>query len=397
MLLPIWVFLMYINYPARFEIFGAVKIYELVKIHSLFAYGFESKPGVLGLSGFRDLEDVAYSTVFVIPVRDEEPLSLEGVLKAIPCQSPVIIISNSSMHPLNMYKIEVDIAKIVYKTTGRTVLVVHQKDKVVAEKLRDVLPEILDEESLVRNGKGEGILIGTVLADGLKARNVAFLDADNYVPSVALEYALIFYTVLGSSESKYRMARISWGHKAWSTAEDFYFRRFGRVSAVVNTVFNRVLSYKRRVETDIIKTSNSGEHAMSMEFAREIEYGSGFSVETQELISILEKCYVDLEKGHCPALPENIEIYQVESLSPHIHAEKGEAHVAGMILESLSTIYHSRLPDERGKKYILDTMRDMGFVEEPIQLPKYRYPSISARDFLESVITESNISMALGL
>lgn len=388
---------MYISYPARFEVFGAVKMHELSKVHALFAYGSESKPGVFSLPGFRDFEEIAYTTVFIVPVKDEEPLSLEGVLRAVPYYSPVVIVSNSSVHPLNMYKVEVDIAKMIYKTTGRTVVIVHQKDKSIAEKLGGVLPEILDKGFLVKSGKGEGMLIGAILADGLRANNVAYVDADNYIPGAVLEYALIFYTVLGSSESRYKMVRVSWGHKAWSTAEELYFRRFGRVSTAVNAVLNKVLSYRRRVETDIVKTSNSGEHAMSVELAREIEYGSGFSAETQELVSILEKCYIGVEGGLCPALPENIEVYQVESLSPHIHAEKGEAHIAEMILESLSAVYYSQLPDERGKNYILNTLRDMGFVEEPLQLPRYKYPKINARDFLDTVLTESSMNIALGL
>ncbi|MEM0225140.1 MAG: mannosyl-3-phosphoglycerate synthase, partial [Desulfurococcaceae archaeon] len=156
-------------------------------------------------------------------------------------------------------------------------------------------------------------------------------------------------------------------------------------------------SFRQRKETDIIKTSNSGEHAMSIELARELIYGGGFSAETQELVGILEKCYLNVDRGLCKILPENIEIYQVESISPHIHAEKGESHIFEMVIESLSAIYNSELPDERGKRQIQDTLRDLGFVGEPLITNKYDYPEINVKNLLDTVVTESNESLALGI
>jgi mannosyl-3-phosphoglycerate synthase len=199
------------------------------------------------------------------------------------------------------------------------------------------------------------------------------------------------------SESKYKMARIYWSYKAWMSPDELYYRRMGRASSIVNALFNKVLSYRRRVETDIIKTSNSGEHAMSMDLAREIVYGGGFSVETQELISILEKCYLGVERALCPSLPEGIEIYQVESLSPHIHAEKGEAHVLEMIFESASALYHSEIAEEKGKSFILKTLGDLGFSRDPVQISRYEYPKIDARKLMDTVLTESTLSTGFGV
>ncbi|MEM2013920.1 MAG: mannosyl-3-phosphoglycerate synthase [Desulfurococcaceae archaeon] len=386
---------MLISYPTRFETFGAVKFYEVSRVYSLFSIGAEGRPGAFTLANFRDFEEVASSTVFVVPVKDEEPILLEGVLRAIPSLSPIVVVSASSRYPLNMYRVELDIARSVYKTSERTIVVVHQKDKVLSEELAKHIPEITDEEGYVRYGKGEGLLIGTLIADALRASNVAFVDADNFIPSTVLEYSLIYYTTLGLSESKFKMTRIYWGYKAWST-EELYFRRLGRVSAIVNSVLNRVLSLRRRMETDIIKTANSGEHAMSIELAKIITYGGGYSVETQELVSILELCYIDMEEK-CPALPENIEIFQVESRSPHVHSEKGEAHVAQMMIESLSTTYYSRLPDERGRAYIEQTIRDMGYETPPPRVPKYKYPDIDSKRFLDTILSESRNALALGI
>lgn len=388
---------MLINYPVRFEAYGAVEIYELSRVQSLFSISSSGRPGGYNISSFRELEDVASSTVFIVPVKNEDLLALEGVLRAIPYYSPIIVVSNSAIAPFNLYKLELDVAKTIYRSTGREIIVVHQKDKCIADKLRDRYSSLIDDNSLVRDGKGEGMLIGVLLADGLGAKNIAFVDADNYIPSVVLEYSLIYYTMLSMSESKYKMVRIYWGYKAWMASQEFYYRRQGRASSTVNEVFNKVLSLKRRIETDIIKTSNSGEHAMSIDLARELVYGSGFSIETQELVSILEKCYVNVDRGLCPSLPGHVEIYQVESLSPHIHAEKGEAHVLEMILESISSIYHSQIPDDRGREFILKTLRELGYFDEPQPIRKYEYPKINPKELLDSILTESNLSIALGL
>ncbi len=388
---------MYISYPTKFETYGAVKIFELSKVHSLLAVKGEWKPGLYNIPDFRELERIAESTVIVVPVKDEDLMVFEGVLMAIPVYSPLIVISASTQHPLNIYSIEIDVVKTLYRVTGRPVIVVHQRDPIIAEEIREYLPGIVDEDELVRYGKGEAVLLSILLADGLKAENIGFVDADNYIPGAVLEYTLIYYTALNMSESDYKMVRVSWGYKAWSSS-DLYLRRSGRTSLVVNSVLNKVLSFKRRAETDIIKTSNSGEHAMSIQLAKELVYASGYGVETQELISILELCYLGIDENMCKALPQNIEIYQVESRNPHIHSEKGESHIASMIIESLATIYYSKLVDERGKTLILDTLRELAYETEPPPPLRYEIPrSLNTKSFLDRIISESKMSVAFGI
>jgi len=387
---------MYISYPSRFETYGAVKIYELSKVYSLFAIKAEWKPGLYNIPNFNELEKTAEKTVIVVPSRNEDPMVLEGVLKAIPVYSPIILVSASTQAPLNMYSVETDIAKTLYKVTGRPTIIVHQRDPVIAEELGPHIPGILDEDGLVRYGKGEGLLISVLLADGLNAENIGFIDADNYIPGAVLEYTLKYYTILNMSESDYRMVRLSWGYKAWSST-DLYFRRMGRASTIVNNVLNKILSLRRRAETDIVKTSNSGEHAMSVKLAKEISFAGGYAVETQELVSLLEACYIGVEDGMCPALPGNIEIYQVETRNPHIHSEKGESHVIEMIIESLSTIYHSKLVDSKGKALVIDTLMDLAYEGEPPPPLKYSIPSLNGKDFLDKVLGESKTSVAYGV
>jgi len=384
-----------VRLPFKFETYGAVKIYDVTRTVSLFGVDFERKHGAFCLTS-ENLVRVAESTAVVVPVRDEDPLVLEGVLRAVPLHSPLIVVSNSSTRPLDVYSSEADIVKNLYQLSGRSIIILHQKDPLIAELLKDEAPGLVDEsEGLVRDGKGEGLLIGTLVAEGINSRYVGYIDSDNYVPGAVLEYALIYYTALAMSKSPYKMVRVSWGFKGWY-GEEFLLRRWGRVSSIVSNVLNNALSRGRRFETDIIKTSNSGEHAMSIELAKMLNFASRYSIETYELVYLLENCYVGLREGLCKALPNTIDIFQIESRNPHLHSQKGELHVIEMLAESLGAIYHSRLADQHLKNMVLKILKEFSYEEEPPKPRTYEYPKINARKFLDEVLSRSELSVAYG-
>ncbi|MEM2021492.1 MAG: mannosyl-3-phosphoglycerate synthase [Zestosphaera sp.] len=387
---------MLIRSPLKFESYGAVKIYDVTRVVCLYGVDFERKHGVFNLTS-DNLLKTAESTSIVIPVKDEDPLMLEGVLRAIPLHSPAIIVSNSSQSPLDIYSSEIDLAKNIHQLSGRPVVVIHQKDPVVSELLKDGVPELVDEsKGVVRDGKGEGLLLGTLVAEGLGSKYVGYIDSDNFVPGAALEYALIYYTALSMSKSPYKMVRISWGFKGWYGG-DLLLRRWGRVSSVVSNVFNYALSRGRRFETDIIKTSNSGEHAMSIELAKILNFASRYAIETHELVHILETCYMGVKENVCKALPNNIDVIQVESRNPHLHVEKGEIHILEMLVESLGSIYHSRIADQEVRTSILKLLRELSYEEEPVKPRIYKYPDVNAKKFLDDILARSEVSVAYGL
>lgn len=384
-----------IRYPFKFETYGAVKLYDVTRTVSLYGVDFEKRFGAFSLTS-ENLIRIAESTAVVVPVKDEDPLVLEGVLRAVPLHSPLIVVSNSSTKPLDVYSNEVDIAKNIYQLSGRSIIVIHQKDPLIAELLKSEAPDLIDEsEGLVRDGKGEGLLIGTLVAEGINSRYVGYIDSDIYIPGAVLEYSLIYYTALAMSKSPYKMVRISWGFKGWY-GEEFLLRRWGRVSGVVSSVLNSVLSRGRKFETDIIKTSNSGEHAMSMELAKILGFASRYAVETYELVHLLETCYLGLREGSCRALPNTVDILQVESRNPHLHAQKGELHVLEMLVESLGIIYHSKLADQHLKNTILRILKEFSYEEEPPKPRTYRYPQINTKKFLDELLSRSEISVAHG-
>jgi mannosyl-3-phosphoglycerate synthase len=115
---------------------------------------------------------------------------------------------------------------------------------------------------------------------------------------------------------------------------------------------NSLISAKTGFETDIIKTANAGEHAMSMKLAQILPYASGYAVEPQEIISLCEGYGGVLPTANQKVARDGIEIFQIESRNPHFHEEKGTEHLRKMLLQGLSTIYQSPLCDDGTKRMI---------------------------------------------
>ncbi len=346
---------MMLEAPQRFESYGAVTLYDLVKVLELDATRYRGFPGIVTIDD-DVFNDMAAKTAIVVPIKDEELFTLEGVISAIPHNSLVIVVSASSRKPVDRYRHELDLAKLVHQTTRRGILVFHQKDKAWVEALADTPLEIMIDEDGVRSGKGEGMLLGVIAAAALGYQYIGFIDSDNYVPGSVHEYSKIYYAGFYLLESEYGMVRIKWPFKGKLASSDMYLRRRGRVSRITNRVLNNVLSKLRKVETDIVKTGNSGEHALTTRLALSMKWAGGYAVEPYQLVYLLENCYLDMKEGECPSLPYQVKILQIEAKNPHIHAEKGDEHINSMIAKSLGTIYYSKLATDGIKRDIEETL-----------------------------------------
>ncbi len=387
---------MLIRVPARFETYGAVRIYDVSRVVSLDALGFEKRHGVFSLDS-ATLESIAESTAIVVAVRDEDPDVLDGVIKAVPLYSPLIVISASSRYPVDMYSHEVSLVKNLYSITGRKAVLIHQRDPVLTDLLQGTgLEGIIDPlDGLVKYGKGEGMVLGVLAADAVGARHVGFIDGDNYIPGAVHEYAWIYYTGLSFLRTKYKMIRVVWSYKGGLKEE--YFRKSGRVSSQVNSVFNQALSMIRRFETEIVKSCNSGEHAMSIDLAKGMSFAGSFAIETHELVELLEECYLGISEGLCKFVPGNVEILQVESRNPHIHSEKGEAHLIKMLAESLGTIYHSKLTNDKLREHIRKILESYLYEAEPPAPRKYSVSGVSTRKIFGELVSRSDLAEAFGV
>jgi len=191
------------------------------------------------------------------------------------------------------------------------------------------------------------------------------------------------------------MVRIKWPFKGKLASSDMYLRRRGRVSRITNRFMNNALSMVRKVETDIIKTGNSGEHALTTRLALSMKWAGGYAVEPYQLVYLLEECYLNIESGSCPALPQQVKILQVEARNPHIHAEKGDEHINSMIAKSLGTIYHSKLAVGSIRKEIEEVLSQYQVGLKPVAPRIYDPRDIDASKVFTQFISNSRDALIL--
>ncbi len=372
---------MRIEMPRYMERFGGVRFYDIQRVLELSGgktSSFrEEVPGTISISS-SDLEEIEANMTIVVPVKNENPKILEGVLSGIPHDAFVIVVSNSRREPIDRYRIELDTVFQFYRLTRRPILVVHQKDPILGIALKEAgYPYILEENGLVKDGKGEGMIIGLLLAKYIGRKYVGFIDSDNYIPGAVNEYVHIYAAGFYMARSEYSMVRIKWPYKTKFVGKRFYFRRRGRVSEITNRYMNLLVASITKFETDIIKTSNSGEHAMTIKLADRMGYSSGFSIEPYQIVYMLEE-YSGLKTPRFPeVMMETIEVFQIEPRNPHIHEEREESHIPEMIKQSLATIYHSKLADEFLRKRIRDELIMRNAIKPDEEVPKpITYPPL---------------------
>ncbi|NJE26146.1 mannosyl-3-phosphoglycerate synthase [Thermococcus sp. MV5] len=365
---------MLLEAPVYKEIFGAVKIYELQKVIKMDTETEDVPMFTVQNIPRGDIYKVIGEMAIVVPMKNEKLHLVDGVLKAIPHKSPIIIVSNSKRKGPNRFKQEVDLVKHFCNLTHSKVLMIHQKDPGLGEAFKEVgYEDILDEKGLVRNGKGEGMLLGILLAKAVGAKYVGFVDADNYIPGAVNEYVKDYAAGFLMSESDYAMVRLHWRHKPKVSKGTLYFKKWGRVSEITNRYLNQLISEKTTFETTIMVTGNAGEHAMTMKLAEILPFSTGYSIEPYEIVYLLERfgAWENVEEAQ-DIFDQGVEIFQLETLNPHFHEDKGQQHVKEMALLSLTTIYHSKLASERLRKSILEDLRMHGILGETEEPPKPR-------------------------
>ncbi|RLF77996.1 mannosyl-3-phosphoglycerate synthase [Thermococci archaeon] len=365
---------MLLEAPVYKELFGAIEIYEVQKVIKLDTQTRDVGSFTVKNIPREDIYNILEDIAIVVPMKNEKLQLVDGVLKAIPHQCPIILVSNSKREGPNLFKQEVDLVKHFYNLTHSKVLMVHQKDAGIAKAFQELgYTDILDEKGTIRSGKGEGMLIGILLAKSLGAKYVGFVDADNYIPGSVNEYVKDYAAGFLMNETDYGMVRLSWRHKPKVGKRGLYFRKWGRVSEITNRYMNALIGEGTNFETSIIVTGNAGEHAMTIKLAEMMPFSTGYSIEPFELAFLFERFGVweNIEE-YKEVYNQGIEIFQIETLNPHLHEEKGKEHVADMILSSLGVIYHSKLASNRLKEQILEDLKLHGILKEGEEPPKPR-------------------------
>lgn len=363
---------MFIESPRYTERFGSVRMNHVQRVISLDSGTKNQLPhyGAMGVikieeDTIRHFED---RMAIVIPIKDEKLKLLEGVVSGVPHDCLVIVVSNSQRKKVDRFRMESDALQQLCRFTLRQALIVHQKDPEIARALADAgYTDVLDGEGLVRDGKSEAMIVGVLMAKAAGKEYVGFIDADNYFPGSVLEYVRNYAAGFSLARSPYTMVRILWRYKP-KILGGLYFKKWGRISEVTNKYLNSLISIKTGFETEVVKTGNAGEHAMSMELAEVMPYGSGYAVEPQQLISMFENYGGILPTEDTAVVEQGIDIFQIETRNPHLHEERGNEHLNKMLMSSLSVIYHSPLCDKKVKQGILSELSNQGILkkgEEP--------------------------------
>jgi mannosyl-3-phosphoglycerate synthase len=393
---------MILELSKRTEHFGAVRFHDVQRVYELDSgmrkFSTKAREAVATISS-DDIRKINQRMAIVVPIKDERLRLLEGVLSGIPHDCHVIVVSGSKRSPVDRFMMEMQMLKQFNHFVEDEILLIHQQDPGLSEAFKSVsFDSILDEGGSVRSGKAEAMFIGILLAKMLGKEYVGFVDADNYVPGAVHEYIEIYAAGFTLAESPFSMVRVSWVYKPKIIEDRWFFARLGRVTTVSNDCLNHLLESYTGFGTEIIKTGNSGEHAMSMQLAELLCYASGFAVEPYEMINILEQ-FGGITAAPSQVVSSGVDVFQIESRNPHLHEEKGEEHIQKMLLSSLGSIYHSQICPQRVKNIMISTCASHGFKirEEEVPCPAKIKPlfELNINNFTE-LLKKSQTLIELG-
>ncbi len=281
-------------------------------------------------------------TAFVISHKSESIETLLGVLWYLPTNSPTIVVTNCpEQHTRDiLYGIQTRL------TSHKNIYVVHQKDEQVARFFQEHgVAHILGDDGLVRNGKGEGMYIGTLCASLLRySQWVVFYDADNLVPCALLEYTLAMGRLFLAARSPnlsylqretvpLHNIRICWASKPSLQSGKLEENLLGRCTRVISPIFQGILEEWFGIGNHPVISSNAGEQGMAIQTAEALRFSSGFSVETFQLLDFLFKAaQFDTYSGE-------MLLQQYQSQSPHFHTKREDGHIKDMIAVSLGGFF----------------------------------------------------------
>jgi mannosyl-3-phosphoglycerate synthase len=360
---------MRLEMPREIERFGAVRFRGLQKVFELDSGLREDssppKGSTVAHIPYEELYEIEKNMAIVVPVYKERLKLIEGVLSGIPHQCMIIIVSNSPKGPVDRYSMEQDALRDFCLFSNKKALIIHQKDPIWSNAFKNAgYTDILNKKGEIRDGKAEALIIGKVLAKLAGKKYVGFIDSDNYFPGAVLEYIHEYAAGFAMSKSPYTMIRIAWHSKPKIIKSKLFFRKWGRTSETTNRLLNRLISHYTGFETEIIKTGNAGEHAMTLDLAMKLNYSTGYSIEPYHIINLLEKFGGVNESPFPKAMKKGIELYQIESRNPHFHDSGDLEHVDEMSYVAMQVIYHSALCYEALKKDILNEMVRRKYIEK---------------------------------
>jgi mannosyl-3-phosphoglycerate synthase len=389
---------MRIEYPHRHERFGAVRIHETTQVIELDSGldGDEEETTTQGrlvnLVPPAAVNATERRMAIVVPTKNERRKVIEGVLSGIPHDCLIVLVSASEREPIDRFEIETGLLERFCHAAERPAVAVHQDDPGLADALLHAGMGQMVDGQRVRPGKGEAMLIGMMVAAIAGKDCVGFIDADNYVPGAVHEYVKVFAAVLHLARTPYAMVRISWQSKPKIEDGRLVFNRWGRTTHVTNRFLNLLLSTYNGFGTEVIRTGNAGEHAMSLELAKRLRFAGGFAVEPYELLDLFEQFGGARPSPHPEVARSLVDVFQVETRNPHFHEDKGDHHISDMRLESVRALLSSPICPEPVRAEIGAFLASEGIdpstLEDPIVYEPWESADLDAfRDHLSKAAT----------
>jgi mannosyl-3-phosphoglycerate synthase len=382
--------------PRLTERFGAVRIHELQRVIELDSGDHPEDDGAHDWTSQVVAPDVLRGIerdmVIVIPCMNETRRVIEGVLSGVPHECLIVLVSNSDRTPVDRYGMELQSVEDFCRSTGRPALTIHQRDPGLGAAVRAAgLPEVVDDQGLVRAGKGEAMLVGLALAALSGRRYIGYVDADNYVPGAVNEYCKAYAAGFAIAAGEPTMVRISWHSKPKVQEGRLFFSRRGRTSEVTNQFLNRLVAEYSGFGTEVIATGNAGEHAFGIELGMRMRLAGGFAVEPFQFLDLFEQFGGVFASPHPDYMPGGVSVRQIETRNPHFHENRGDEHVNDMRMQALNVLYHSPVCLPPVRAAIRDFMLECGALRPGEEPPTERlYPPLANADLerLHQVLVE---------
>src|SRR5258708_1931946 len=377
-------------------------------------------PHILQTDELVGLNHFLSHTAFIVCHKNEPVETLLSVLWYLPANSPIILVTNCPQ--TEFAEIKESLAERLMDHTR--IYLVHQKDHALAQFFYDCgVKEILGEDELVVDGKGEGMYIGAACASLLGYPQwLLFFDADNFVPSALLEYTLALGRLFQTSQTplsslpttgelldslpvtedllttlpitgdlltslpttqellagvqlpperqrpeSLHNVRICWASKPDLSKKTFNEKVLGRCTRVISPLINTLLADSFGLHDEGVAISNAGEQGMTMQTARTLRFSSGYSVETFQLLDFFAR-------AESPNI-ESALLQQYQARSPHFHQKKEDGHIKKMIAASLGCFFHfPQFLTEKLSAQIKQIEEDLALLRQPPTI----YPALES-------------------
>lgn len=296
----------------------------------------------------------------ISPIKGVGVEFVKNVIYGVPKPCPIIFVS--ATEDPNLRAQERSIIKQFNGPDGqeRDILWIPQDGDEVKSFLESNY-EALIEDGEVMGGHREALLIGSFAAKSLGAEYIGMVDGDNWTPMSIREFVTLY--ARGFREGG-EYVSLEWRCKPKCGEDGFAWRRSGRTSLKANSAINRLVDEL----VDVITSSCSGDHAVTVDLWDRIEHTENHSGEVNAFVKMMEG-------------DPSAEVKQYRTMSPMFHQYGVEEHIDQEINEVMRAIYNSRLADDKLRREV----QSMTPGDAAVTNRSYPPTEQVGTDFLESI------------